>query len=221
MKVFVVHYKKLTERKQNLLDQFNTLGITDYEFIEQYDRDALMETDLGIFESGYCRSQIAITLSHIYAYKQISESKNYDCAMILEDDVILHPNFIESLDTYMQELNNKYDMLFVGDGCNLHIPSCDIIPGKHTYLRKYTYPKDGVKIRWTNEGATRCCVSYVVNKTCAKKMIDYIEKLTYKICEPVDWWLNTVIHDNKLDVYWAEPTIATQGSQNGLYSCSH
>jgi len=34
MKVFVIHYKKLVDRKHNIIRQFNTHNITDYEFIE-------------------------------------------------------------------------------------------------------------------------------------------------------------------------------------------
>ena len=29
---------------------------------------------------------------------------------------------------------------------------------------------------------------------------------------PSDWWLNQVIRDLKLEIYWMEPTIVTQGT---------
>jgi hypothetical protein len=36
-----------------------------------------------------------------------------------------------------------------------------------------------------------------------------------------DFWLNIAARDNNLEVYWAEPTIVTQGSQTGLFQTSH
>ena len=36
----------------------------------------------------------------------------------------------------------------------------------------------------------------------------------------IDFWLNYVIRLIPLNVYWVEPTIVTQGSQNGKFSSS-
>ena len=41
MKVFVVHYSKLTERKQHMLNQFEQQGIKDYEFVEKFNKEEL------------------------------------------------------------------------------------------------------------------------------------------------------------------------------------
>jgi hypothetical protein len=38
---------------------------------------------------------------------------------------------------------------------------------------------------------------------------------------PLDWWLNQVIRDLKLEIYWMEPTIVTQGSGTGKFKSSH
>ena len=38
---------------------------------------------------------------------------------------------------------------------------------------------------------------------------------------PLDWWLNEVIRDLKLEIYWMEPTIVTQGSEKGKFKSSH
>ena len=37
----------------------------------------------------------------------------------------------------------------------------------------------------------------------------------------IDWWLNDVSRHYNFNVYWAEPTIVTQGTQNGKYKSSH
>jgi GR25 family glycosyltransferase involved in LPS biosynthesis len=139
--------------------------------------------------------------------------ENYDDVLVFEDDVILSTGFMEILARYMTQLPKDYDMLFVGDGCNLHIPRSMQIPNQ------YIYEKCLHETAWGGNGAAKCTDSYVISNVCAKKICDYIDKTasTKKIDLPADWWLNEVARDLSLKVYWAEPTIVTQGSQNGTY----
>jgi GR25 family glycosyltransferase involved in LPS biosynthesis len=214
IKIFVIHYKNLVKRKHNIIRQFKTYNITNYEFIE-IDRHELTIEDMNLFE-GEQRSnkaQMAISLSHYYAYKEIIAK--YDNALILEDDIILSNNFTNILNDYLTQLPEDYDMLFIGDGCNLHIEDHAIVPGK------YIYEKDLYPTSWGGGGATRCTDSYLVSKKCAIKLCDYIKNLTSKNNIAVDWWLNEAAQNNNLKVYWAEPTIVTQGTQSGLFQSSY
>jgi glycosyl transferase family 25 len=219
MKIFVVHYKKLVDRKKHVLDQFQKYNITNYEFVE-IDRDELNGQPIHIFKKNYSTSQIAIFLSHFYAYQQIS--KYYNCGLIFEDDIILSDNFTNILKKYMNDLPTNYDMLFIGDGCNLHIETDEIVLNKNIY-EKQLNPKnwDGKRDILPYEGATRCCDSYLVSNKCATQICNYISTLHYKIDIPIDWWLNIAARDNNLKIYWSEPTIVTQGTQNGLFQSSH
>ena len=212
MKVFVIHYKKLVDRKDHILNQFKKHHITDYEFIE-IDRDELENEDISMFINNFSKPHIAVALSHFYAYKQISEK--YDCGLIFEDDVILSDDFTHIFNRYMNELPEDYDMLFIGNGCCLHIEQHKLIPNK------YIYEKGLFPTPWGGDGAGRCIDSYVVNKKCAIKLCDYISNLTYKIDIGCDWWLNRAARDNNFKVYWAEPTIVTQGTQNGSFQISY
>jgi hypothetical protein len=212
MRVFIVHYKKLIDRKTHMLEQLKNNNITDYEFIE-IDRDELCNQNTSMFQENYSNSQIAISLSHFYAYRQICDK--YDNGLIFEDDVVLSDNFADIFNKYITQLPDDYDMLFIGDGCNLHIESHRLIPNKNIY-EKCLYPTS-----WGGDGAGRCVDSYLVNKKCAIKLCEYIDNLSYKINLPIDWWLNIAARDNIFKVYWAEPTIVTQGTQNGLFQSSH
>lgn len=212
MKVFVIHYKKLSDRKDSILQQFIKHNITDYEFIE-VDRDELQEQNISMFEENYSNTQIAILLSHFCAYERISSS--YGNGLIFEDDVLLDDSFMDIFNKYITQLPEDYDMLFIGDGCNLHIEKDKLVSDKNIY-EKCLYPT-----WWGGDGASRCCDSYVVSKKCAEKLCEYINNLTYKINLPIDWWLNVAARDNKFKVYWAEPTIATQGSENGTFTSCH
>ena len=203
MKVFVIHYKKLENRKRDIIQQLQQLHITNYEFIEHYDRDTLTKEDRQNFEEGYKSCQIAITLSHLYAYKKISDK--YDCALIVEDDAIFHPNFIELFNDYMKQLPSDFDAFFIGHGCNLHIENHELKPKCNVYKKQ----------------ETRCTDSYVVSKKCATNIINYVNNIPYKINSPVDFWLNTVFKDLDLNIYWAEPHLLVQGTIIGKYPSSH
>lgn len=213
MKLFVLHYSKLVDRKRHILEQFNKQGIIDYEFIEKYDKDEITDYESNLFDTNYKKSTMSLHLKHNYVYKIIAE--NYESALILEDDVILCDNFIDKLNNYITQLPEDYDMLFIGNGCNLHIEKHKLIPNKNIY-EKCLYPT-----RWGGDGASRCCDSYIITKTCANKLCEYINNLEDKIKIPIDWWLNVAARDNNFKVYWAEPTIVTQGTQNGLFTTSH
>lgn len=218
MKIFVLHYAKLTERKRHIIEQFKKHGITDYEFIEKFDKDLITDDECPEFSRDYInnrRAELSLHLKHIYIYR-LMVREYYDEVLVFEDDVILSNGFIETLTRYMTQLPNDYDMLFIGDGCNLHIPQSMQTPNQ------YIYEKCLHETPWGGNGAAKCTDSYIISNMCAKKICDYIDTLitavdTKKINLAADWWLNQVARELQLKVYWAEPTIVTQGSQNGTY----
>jgi GR25 family glycosyltransferase involved in LPS biosynthesis len=205
MKIFIVHYSKLIDRKKHLLNQFEKQNIVDYEFIEKYDKEDLQDSDKLIFEPSLKEAQKSIINKMLHIYKIIAEK--HENALVFEDDVILSNNFNNILNGYITQLPEDYDMLFIGDGCNLHIEKNKLIPNKNIY-EKCLYPTS-----WGGDGASRCSDSYMISNKCAKKMCEYVENLNSKINLPSDWWLNVAARDNNFKVYWVEPTIVTQGSQ--------
>lgn len=213
MKIFVLHYSKLFDRKKHILEQFQKQNIKDYEFIEKYDKDEITDYESNIFEINYKKSTMSLHLKHNYVYKLIAE--NYENALICEDDVILCDNFIEKINNYMTQIPQNYDMLFIGDGCNLHIEQHKLINNQNIY------EKNLEPTSWGGDGASRCSDSYIITKKCANKLCEYINNLKCKINLPIDWWLNVAARDNNFKVYWTEPTIVTQGTQCGLFNTSH
>jgi glycosyl transferase family 25 len=211
MKIFVLHYSKLVDRKKHILEQFNKQGIIDYEFIEKYDKDEITDYESNLFDTNYEKQTMSLHLKHNYVFNIIALT---DCALIFEDDVILCDNFINKLNNYITQLPEDFDMLFIGNGCNLHIEKDKLIPNKNIY-KKCLYPTS-----WGGNGASRCSDSYIISKKCANKLCEYINNLEDKIKLPIDWWLNVAARDNNFNVYWAEPTIVTQGSQNGKFQTS-
>ncbi len=221
MKIFVVHYKKLVERKALIVSQLRACGL-DAEFVEQYERGNLREEDLAIFDRrkkyGFFgpsmpKVQMAITLSHLYAYRQIASGHPF--GLVLEDDARFDEKLGVNIAECMGQLPDKWDMLFIGDGSKLHIPDSETIPGRKVYL------KSREATSWGGDGATRCADSYLITGSCAARLIEYSLREDRRIRLPVDWWLNQAIRELSLDVYWAEPTFVTQGTQSGLYDTSY
>lgn len=218
VKIWIIHYTPLKERKEFLLKEFEKRNLV-YEFIENYDREDLKEEDLQIFKKGYKKSQCAITLAHLYAYKQIIKSP-YKYNLILEDDAILNKYFNNFLNYALKRLPDSYDMLFIGNAFNMHIPKHII---RKTPLQ-FIYRKSIYKTRWGGDGGTRCADSYFVSKKCSEKIINYIniyKNTNTKIDKAVDIWLNDIMRKLYLKVYWMEPTIVSQGTMTGKYKKSH
>jgi beta-1,4-mannosyl-glycoprotein beta-1,4-N-acetylglucosaminyltransferase len=214
LKIYIIHYKKLIDRKVSILSQLTKCNITNYEFIE-IDRDELTEYDTDIFHINFGTALTAISLSHFYAFKDIAA--NHNNALIFEDDVILCEDFVNRLSLYMNQLPDDYDILFIGDGCAQHIENSKLEPGKYIY-EKSLYPTNGPL--GNINGAVRCADSYILSKKCASSLCKYIYTSKNKINMSIDAWLDVAARDNIFHVYWAEPTIVTQGSQNGLFERS-
>ena len=211
MKIFVVHYAKLVERRQNMVKQL-LINDLEAEFVTQYDKDKLSNIDKNKFTSKCSSPAISLALKHLFCYREITDKYKY--ALVLEDDAIFDNKFKEKLDNYMSQLPDDWDMLFIGDGCNLHIPYNIVKNSNTNVFKKCLEPTF-----WGGNGATRCTDSYLISKKCASKIIEYIDVITIDnpIDNAIDWWLNDICRKYGFNVYWAEPTIVSQGSETGMY----
>jgi hypothetical protein len=248
-KVFLCHYTPLADRQSHMVAQLTTTGLTDRTvWITRWDREALSESGklvpdgdatektesedwlvtkfnenaLASAHHGECaikdrrRAVMSLVLKHVDAWRQISTG-SADWGLVLEDDVIMCDGFATELERYVGDLVGlRWDMLFVGDGCGMHYPKDMMRPGTVVYektLPNIHRPK----------GPTRCADSYVVTRECAKKMMGYYDGIPderKRIMAPADLWLNKLIDLLKLRVWWGEPTLVTQGSQNGTFNRS-
>lgn len=206
LKIYVLHYTKLTDRKSHIDAELKKHNLT-CEFIEVFDQEVLSKEDLSLFRKNLRLSEKSLTLKHKYAYEKIV--KEHDFALIFEDDVILDDQFFTKMAQYIEELkrvDRNWDMLFIGNGCNLHIPSKEIVAGKCIYAKSH------------GNGATRCTDSYLIHKKCAQKLLDYMKDHTFD--KPIDWWLNDALRNIDAKVYWCEPTIVKQGTQHKKFKSS-
>lgn len=220
MKAFVVHYRKLDQRRKSLTVQLEAARMQAV-FVDHIDRDSISKHDLGMFDRRrkyllFGRRirpvDMAITLSHLHCLQLARECS--DCSIILEDDAILAEDFSDSLSKCHRQLPIGWDLCFLGDGCGFHIPECQRQPGVLVYEKGHG-PTD-----WGGAGATRCTDSYLVTPAAAHQILQHASCLRSSVHLPYDWWLNEVIRLLGLRVYWAEPTMVTQGSQS-VYASSY
>lgn len=211
MKTYIIHYTPLKERKIFMFSQIEKHNL-DAEFIEKYDRESLTSNDIFRYNKDkLSMGLISLINKHFYTYKIILQN-NYNINLILEDDAILDEKFNIILENALIELPDDYDMLFIGNGCNLHIPK------KLIKNDKLIYHKCNEPTNWGGNGATRCTDSYLISIKCCEKLLDYYEKIEENSINcGADFLLNDIIRKLNLNIYWLEPTIVKQGSEVGLF----
>lgn len=211
MKILVIHYDKLIERKKHILKQLDKANLNDFEFVSNHGKDKLTPIEKSKFIN-LTDGEISLMLHHFECYKIISEK--YDYAIIFEDDVILGDNFKNRIEKNISDLPEDWDMLFFGEGHGVHIPQYRQSPGVNIY-KKMTDLKN--KMPGGIDGSTRCADSYIVSKKCAQQLVQVINKLQITGI-PLDHLLNKINHFYKFNIYWAEPTLTIQGSTNGTFN---
>jgi hypothetical protein len=75
IKIFVLHYSKLVERKEFVLKQFEKHNITEFEFVELFDKDQLTDDQKNKFTGSYYMGEekfmpavISLYLKHIHVF---------------------------------------------------------------------------------------------------------------------------------------------------------
>lgn len=204
-KTYVCHWTKLSERKQYMLQHLSDAGITDITWVENYDKNNWNEEEIkseypkafdvmSIDSRRMRHSEISLALKHCWIVKDIYSNK-YDSALILEDDILLYPNFVEVFNSFKQQLPIDWDCCWVGSCCNIH---ADVVPGINVY----------------RGGKSRCTHSFMVSYRGAEKMLPFLSTLD----APADHFYNKLITEAKLNNYWFEPSLAEQ--RNDLFTTS-
>lgn len=225
IKTVILHCKKLKDRKLNMQNQMHKFGFSDYSFYEDYDGDELTQDIIEVnYKSGITNqdnwkrkvllwgpaalqyhkpicSIPEISLSIKYG-KVFEKLKNVDSDMILflEDDVIIHDDFNEKFELYLKNTPTDWDAIYFGNGANLK-PS-NIIKSQTAYKKQHP--------------ASRCADTILMKI----KTIKDLASTWFPFNLSADWELGYQHHLHNHNIYWWEPSLTSQGSQNGVFETS-
>ena len=188
--------------KKHGLDRFRPRWMTSHdkeEILAGYEDGQWGDTRL------IAPGSVSLTLKHLATYREVLREPDR-WHLILEDDVIIRPKFVEELMHCIRELPSAWDLLFVGLGCNLHVPWWVRRDTRRVYRRGY---KQGWL--WGGGGCSRCTEAYLIHPEFAGEFLasDFAKP---PFNEPIDWHLNSAGKALGAESYWAEPPLVTQGA---------
>lgn len=208
--VYVLHVKIGYEsRAERIQRELSELGIS-FEYILEWDKNELKEEQLSRFFAGTMFSVSAATScasKHIESWSKFSKS-SHELALILEDDIIPDKHFLAHLTQFIEELIVLNPGLINPVFISIENSGLKFVPAHQLEKNKHLYSVND----------TRCAGAYLINRPASELLLHTLE--TYKMDEPVDWWLKRLAEKLLLPVFWSHPTIAEQGSHNGHYASS-
>jgi len=220
-KIYIIHYTKLTERKERILSSLEKQGVP-YEFITEYDQEDLeyvkknyynedkeeYEKKIKTYEKLYGKlpfkplndAEISCTIKHILAIKKVSEECS-SAGLILEDDAIAYyDNFLFETERSMGCYDN-WGCIFLGQGIG------------DSFIGSKEKENIAENLYRVHHPATNCAEAFVIKKEVAK--------LVYKTILPFqqisDWEMACNFDMNNIDICWRLPSLFYQGSKSGEY----
>ena len=217
---YVVHYKGNTERRKLMEKIFAKEQMENVTWILDWDREEVSyQMYVDNFQADHLEYQkrgqdpkeffphyplspamVSLCLKQKEAFRRIGHG-DASYGIMFEDDAIICEDFKNVFANYFSKLPSDWDVAFIGQGAGKRIPKERLIDGQVWY--------------WKDHPADRCADSVVFKKELAKRIFDHINH--YKICFNPDPELGFWMKMLKLKVYWLEPPIVAQGSQNGLF----
>ncbi len=220
-RIYVSHYPPLGERRAWLESALDSLGWRA-EWVTQFDKRTLTAETIAKYYDpnpqlfverahlggefgtpldlrGLSTAELANAITHIHILADIARH-GYEACLVLEDDILFAPDFRRKLEQYLAELPANWDVLYPGSGCHLHVPA----PAEKHHV--YPHPRR----------LSRTADCYVVRGRAAKILSDSMVPFVL----PIDWELSYHQWKHQLNVFWGEPSIASQGSENGTYRSS-
>lgn len=204
LKTYIVHVAAFTERRQQLDKHLAANPFLDPHFILEGDIADLNPEILDRYFKGRMHSQSAgasCVYKHLRAFENLSEQDD-DIALILEDDIHLNKNFSKQLKRILAEAkarNLEGFIISLDDSILRYVPGSERRKGQLLYKKQ----------------ADRFAGCYLMDKKAARAMLE--ECYEHKIGTPVDHYQSYCAQKGLIDIYWAHPTIAVQGSLMGSF----
>lgn len=210
VKTMVVHAAKLKERAEHIDRMLSEIGM-EYEFVHEGDVETLTDEmldkylDDGPEQLHQPCAKASCTIKHFLIYEKIVED-GLEGALVLEDDIVLHPDFMprfeQSILEYREHYANLKVLISYEDSTLQFVPRSQREKGRMLY--------HGKKDRTTG--------AYYINRHAAKAILGYIKEQPCDL--PIDLYHNRLLSQGKILYLWCHPTLATQGSFTGAFRSS-
>ena len=188
---------------------------------------------------------LSLALKQWEALKAVAETPAIGAALILEDDAMLGEGFVAGLDAYVQEAHRRatcsgkngdaaasdgagWDIVSVGAGNpEAHVETEALSEGVHLYRRSWTR---GPIFAVSPSNVFRSPDAYVVSHAGARRLVARLLPFAFPFDNQLCYLLNTERATAAAEagpetqlpvsprVWWAEPTLVTQGSLAGLFA---
>ena len=200
LKSFIIHVSSAVERRKAIEKE---LADKDFDLVFVLDGDiaSLTPSRLSTFFSSEMQKPVASTscaFKHILVYQEMLRD-NIPLALVLEDDIRFYSN-VKLLSNIRDEITNRA----------LHKCIISLEDSRLKYIPKSMRTKGTLLYK---EKSGRMTGAYLIDYAAAKSILEYIE--IEKVNRPIDWFHNQCITNNVIDMYWAQPPIAVQGSCSG------
>lgn len=223
-RTIILHYKKLIERKQNIINQFNKYNFIEYSFYENYDQNEINSDHIKKYYQSSSEDlqswtqkvslwgkkalhyhnpilslpEISLTIKFGKVFQQLAQ-ETFDYCIIFEDDVILCDDFQFKFYDYLGRTPDNWDAVYFNS-----LPS----------LEKNNKDQEPIHIK--NHPSSRGGASTLFKH----KTITDLAKTWFPFNLISDWELSAQHHIHNHIVYWWEPPLTTQGSKTGLFKTS-
>ena len=217
---YIIHYKPFKSRRENIRKQYKENNFKPI-FVESFDREDLTEKETSLFNTDLLNPrEISIFMKHMTALRHAYKN-NFPYVLILEDDCLFDNKFSTYLATYIKQLPEEWDMLFLSDAFNFHmskeemIRQCIDVDGekKHTNVfKKCLHPT-----KTQGGGCSKTADAVLYSRKCIERILSELDLDNYSISHAYDWFLSYVARVYNMNVYWCEPTIVKHGSQTNHF----
>lgn len=179
------------------IDRIEVVSVEDSEikFAAPANNAEVVKWFIDEFPSGPV-SESARSLFHKHFVAMKSIASGDQPALIFEDDVLFDPSAVDKFVTLIDSIPSVWDFCFFGTGCGLSIGGSGFVKNN-------------------NQLKSKCTDSMLVHPDAARRIVDSIVDDCARL--PIDWELNYRFLLLGMDVYWYEPGITSQGSQNGTF----
>jgi glycosyl transferase family 25 len=199
--ILIINPRNFIERRKSIERQLRSLGLT-YEFIHTYDAsDIDAATTQRYFRPPYpSLGHQSCAMKHLAAMRLVVE-RRWHRALILEDDVILAPDFIQGIRDAVSESSaiTCPHVVYIGSGGNFYTPKSMRVPGQ----RLYKAPRG----RFTD--------SYILGADTARLRMEWMEQ--HGIAGAIDVHFDATDPKMGIEWYWLEDPVVEQGSKNGTF----